>query len=97
MLVHEAAAIVNLHHHAISVQNIHNLVHIILDLTTDNYKWWCDQLLLIVRKYSLEDHILTDTPAPGFPDWRRMDSVIKSWTSGTILLMVNFCQPMSVF
>jgi hypothetical protein len=38
MLLHEVAAIINLHHHAPSVQNIRNLVHVILDLTDDNYK-----------------------------------------------------------
>jgi hypothetical protein len=34
MLIHEAAAVVNLHHHAAGVQNIRKPVHIILDLTT---------------------------------------------------------------
>jgi hypothetical protein len=53
MLVHEAAA-ANLHHHAAIVQNIRNLVHVILDLTDDNYKRWRDQLL-VVGKYSLEE------------------------------------------
>jgi hypothetical protein len=84
MLAHEADVVVNLHHHAAGVQNIRNLVHVILDLTDDNYKCWRDQLLLVTGKYSLEDHILQDTPAPGFPDWRRMDCVVKSWISGTI-------------
>jgi hypothetical protein len=84
MLLHEAATVVNLHHHATGIQNIRNLVHVILDLTDDNYKRWRDQLLLIVGKYSLEDHILQDTAAPNFPDWRRMDCVVKSWISGTI-------------
>jgi hypothetical protein len=68
MLLHEAATIVNLHHHAASVQNIRNLVHVILNLTDDNYKRWRDQPLLIVSKYSLEDHILQDTLAPNFLD-----------------------------
>jgi hypothetical protein len=84
MMAHEAAAVINLHHHAAGVQNIRNLVHVILDLTDDNYKRWRDQLLLVVGKYSLEDHVLQDTPAPDFPDWRRMDCVVKSWISGTI-------------
>jgi hypothetical protein len=84
MLAHEAAAAVNMHHHATGVQNIRNLVHVILDLTYENYKRWRDQLLLLVGKYSLQDHVLRDTPVPGFPDWCRMDCVIKSWISGTI-------------
>jgi hypothetical protein len=37
MLSHEAAAVVNLHHHAASVQNIRNMVHVILDIADDNY------------------------------------------------------------
>jgi hypothetical protein len=69
MLLHEAAVIVNLHHHAAGVQNIRNLVHVIFDLTDDNYKRWRGQLLLVVGKYSLEDHILQDTLVPNFPDW----------------------------
>jgi non-ribosomal peptide synthetase component F len=68
MLAHEVAAIVNLHHHAAGVQNIRNFVHVILDLTVDNYKRWRDQLLLVVSKYSMEDHVLQDTLVPGFPD-----------------------------
>lgn len=60
MLQHEAAAVVNLHHHAAGVQNICNLMHVILDLTNDNYKRWCDQLL-VVGKYFLEDHTLQYT------------------------------------
>jgi hypothetical protein len=84
MLAHEGAAVVNLHHHAAGVQNIRNLVHVILDLTDDNYKRWRDQLLLVTGKYSLEDHILEDTSAPGFPDWCRMDCVVKSCISDTI-------------
>jgi hypothetical protein len=84
MLLHEAAAVVNLHHHAAGFQNIRNLVHVILDLTDDNYKRWRDQLLLVVGKYSLEDHILQETAAPAFPDWHRTNYVVKSWISDTI-------------
>jgi hypothetical protein len=58
MLLHEFAVVVNLHYHAAGVQNIRNLVHVIFDLTNDNYKRWRDQLLLVIGKYSLEDHIL---------------------------------------
>jgi hypothetical protein len=83
MLLHEAAAVVNLHHHAAGVRNIRNLVHVILDFTDENYKRWPDQLL-VVGKYSLEDHILQDTLAPNFPGWRRMDCVVKSWIASTI-------------
>ena len=66
MLHHEAAAVINLHAQAVGVQNIHSLVHSVL--ATGNYNRWRDQFLLAVGKYSLEDHMLHDTPAPNFPD-----------------------------
>ena len=43
-----------------------------------------DQFLLAVEKYSLHDHVLRDTPVPSYPDWQRMDCVVKSWILGTI-------------
>ena len=82
MLQHEAAAVINLHAPAVGVQNIRSLVHSVLDLAACNYNHWRDQFLLAVGKYSLEDHMLHDTPAPNFPDWVRMDCVVKSWISG---------------
>ena len=42
VLAHEAAALVNLHAQAISVQNIRSLVHVILDINAGNYTWWRD-------------------------------------------------------
>jgi hypothetical protein len=79
LLLHEAAAIANLHAQAIAVQNIRNLVLVVLDLNSGNYNRWCDQFLLTVGKFSLQDNVLQDAPAPGFPDWARMDCVVKSW------------------
>ncbi|CAN6292225.1 unnamed protein product [Urochloa humidicola] len=84
MLQHEAAAVINLHAQAVGVQNIRSLVHHVLDLATGNYTRWQDQFLLVLGKYSLEDHVLDDSPAPDFPDWVRMDCVVKSWIAGTI-------------
>jgi len=45
---------------------------------------WRDQILLVIGKYSLENHVLVDLPAPDFPDWTRMDCFVKSWIAGTI-------------
>ena len=78
VLAHEAAALVNLHVQAISVQNIWSLVHVLLDINARNYTRWRDQILLVIGKYSLESHVLVDLPAPDFPDWTRMDCVVKS-------------------
>jgi hypothetical protein len=82
VLAHEAAALVHLHAQATNVQNIKNLVHVVLDLAADNYNRWRDQILLVIGKYSLESHVLADLPAPAFPDWVRMDYVVKSWIAG---------------
>ena len=78
VLAHEAAAVVNLHAQAISVQNIRSLVHVLLDINAGNYTRWRDQILLVIGKYSLESHVLVDLPAPDFPDWTRMDCIVKS-------------------
>ncbi|XP_066324232.1 uncharacterized protein [Miscanthus floridulus] len=83
-LLQEAAAIANLHSQAVAVQNIRNLVTVVLDLNVGNFNRWRDQFLLIVGKYSLQHHVLQDLPAPGFPDWQRMDCVVKSWILCTI-------------
>eukprot|EP00267_Zea_mays_P035684 XP_008671988.1 uncharacterized protein LOC103649506 [Zea mays] len=84
ILLHEAAAIVNLHSQAVAVQNIRSLVHVVLDLANNNYTRWRDEFLLVTGKYSLDSHILDDTPAPHFPDWAHMDCIVKSWISGSI-------------
>jgi hypothetical protein len=79
MLQHEAAVMINLHAQAMGVQNIRSLVHSVLDIATGNYNHWRDEFVLVVGKYSLEDQVLNDTPVPNFPDWVRMDCIIKSW------------------
>ena len=68
MLQHEAAVVINLYAQAVGIQNIPSPVHSVLDLATGNYNRWRDQFLLAVGKYSLEDHVLHDMPAPNFPD-----------------------------
>ena len=66
------------------MQNIRSLVHVLLDINTGNYTRWRDQILLVIGKYSPESHVLVDLPAPDFPDWTRMDCIVKSWIAGTI-------------
>ena len=68
MLQHEAAAMINLQAQAVGIQNIRSLVHSVLDIATSNYNHRRDEFVLVVGKYSLEDHVLNDTSAPNFPD-----------------------------
>jgi len=68
----------------VTVQNIRSLIPIVLDVS-GNYAHWRDQFLLVVGKFSLRDHILSDASvAAAQPDWARMDCVVKSWILGSI-------------
>jgi len=73
MLLHEAAAILNLHAQAVAVQNIRILVPVVLDVAAGNYTRWREQFLLVLGKFSLQDHVLLDDPPTTYPDWARMD------------------------
>ena len=84
MLLHEAAAVLNLHAQAVAVQNIRSLVPVVLDIAAGNYTRWSEQFLLVLGKFSLQDHVLLDNPLATYPDWARMDCVVRSWIYGTI-------------
>ena len=84
MMLHEAAAVLNLHAQAVSIQNIRSLITTILDVNSGNYARWRDQFLLTTGKFSLQDHVLVDARAPASPDWARMDCVVQSWITGTL-------------
>ncbi|CAN6328963.1 unnamed protein product [Urochloa humidicola] len=84
MLLHEAAAVLNLHAQAVVVQNVLSLVMIILDTKSTHFYRWTESMLLALGKYYLSDHVLSDAPLPASPDWVRMDCVVKSWIIGTL-------------
>jgi hypothetical protein len=77
LLLQEAAALLNLHAQAVAVNNIRSLVHIVLDVDSNNFNRWRDQFLLVLGKFSLQAHVLLAAPVPS-PDWDRMDCVVKS-------------------
>jgi hypothetical protein len=75
-----------LHLQAVEVPHIKNLVTVVLDSNSTSYARWRDQLL-ILRRYTLDGHVLSDTPARARdPAWRRRDNIVMSWISGTISL-----------
>ena len=78
MLLHEAAAVLNLHAQAVDVTNIQSLIPSVLDSNSDGYTRWRDNFLLTVGKYSLQDSILRDEAFPDHPDWLRVDCFVKS-------------------
>ena len=53
LLLHEAAAFVNLHVQAMAVQNIRSLISVVLNVSSGNYTRWRDQFLLTVGRFSL--------------------------------------------
>jgi hypothetical protein len=77
LLLQEAAALLNLHAHAVTVNNIRSLVHIVLDVDSNHFNRWRNQFLLVLGKFSLQAHVLA-APVPS-PDWDRMDCIVKSW------------------
>jgi hypothetical protein len=76
-----------LHLQAAAVPHIKNLVTIVLNSTSTSYARWRDQILLVLRRYALDGHVLSDTPARAHdPAWRRHDIIVMSWISRTISL-----------
>jgi hypothetical protein len=82
MVLHEAAAVLNLHAQAVFVQKARSLVPTVLN-TVDNYPRWREQFLLTDTKYSPLDHVHSDSVS-ALADWTRMDVVIKSWLYSTV-------------
>jgi hypothetical protein len=66
-----------------AVQNIRALVPVVLDIASPFYTRWRNSFLLVVDRYTLTDHVLTDTFAPS-SDWAQMDRAVKSWIIDTI-------------
>ena len=69
--------VAQLHLQAASVQNIRALVTVLHD-PTSSYGRWRDQVLLALRRYDLDDHVL-DLPIEARDvAWLRLDSVAMS-------------------
>jgi hypothetical protein len=68
-----------LHLQAAGVPHIKTMVTVVLDSNSTSYARWRDQLLLVLRCYALDSHVLTDTPACAHdPTWRRRDCIVMS-------------------
>ncbi|XP_021316676.1 uncharacterized protein LOC110435442 [Sorghum bicolor] len=79
--------VVQLHYHAGGVQNIRLLVPVVLEPESPSYARWRDLVLLTLRRYALDDHVLLDTAGVvPTPSWLRLDNVVLPWILGTISL-----------
>ncbi|XP_062232780.1 uncharacterized protein LOC133930092 [Phragmites australis] len=74
----------SLHAQAVAVLNVKTLVPVTLDLAAANYTKWRGLFLVILGKYALADHVLSDDSHPDRPDWVRMDCVILAWLYSSI-------------
>jgi len=79
--------VAQLHYQAGGVQNIRLLVPVVLEPESPSYARWRDLVLLTLRRYALDDHVLVDASvAVQTSSWLRLDSVVLSWIIGTISL-----------
>jgi hypothetical protein len=56
---------------------------IILEPSSPDYKRWCNLVLLTLRRYALDDHILSDVADLSIY-WARLDSIMVTWILGTL-------------
>ena len=61
------------HAQAIAVVNIKVLIPITLDRAANNYDRWRKLFLVILGKYALTDHVLSDAAYPERSAWVQMD------------------------
>jgi hypothetical protein len=80
----DADHIAALHAQAARFQNIRPLMSVVLDPVSSHYPRWRGQVLLTLRRYALDDHILDDVATTPSRAWSLMDSVVLSWLHGTI-------------
>jgi hypothetical protein len=60
---------------------------VVLEPESPSYAHWRDLVLLTLRRYALDDHIIIDaTVAAQTPSWLCLDSIVLSWIIGTISL-----------
>ena len=77
--------VAQLHLQAGSVQNIRLMVPVVLEPESPSYARWRDLLLLTLRRYALDDHVLCDpTGVAPTAAWVRLDSIVLTWIVGTI-------------
>ncbi|XP_066358499.1 uncharacterized protein [Miscanthus floridulus] len=60
------------HAAAITVLNIKVLVPLVLDRAADNYNQWRSVFLIVLGKYALTDHVLSDVVNADRPAWVQM-------------------------
>jgi hypothetical protein len=79
----DAALTVHLHEQATDLQNRRSMVTIVLEPSSPHYKQWGNLVLLTLRRYALDDHVLSNVTDPSIY-WARLNSIMMTWILSTI-------------
>jgi hypothetical protein len=64
------------------------VVTIVLEPSSLDNKRWRDLVLLMLRRYALDDHVLSDVTDPSVY-WARLDSIVVTWILDTLFLELH--------
>ena len=73
-----------LHSQAIGVMNIKVLVPVTLEKPANNYGRWRSMFLVVLGKYNLKDHVLSDASYPARSALATMDCCVLTWIYDTM-------------
>jgi hypothetical protein len=75
--------VVHLHAKVVVVQDIRSLITIVLDPLSTKYPWWHNMMLLTLRRYTLDNHVLTDK-IDITTSWYHYDGFVLTWMLDTL-------------
>ena len=75
-LADKEAANATLHMQAIAIINIKILIPVTLEKPANNYGHWRSLFLIVLDKYNLKDHVLSDDSYPDRSAWSTMDCCV---------------------
>ncbi|XP_072150428.1 uncharacterized protein [Setaria viridis] len=79
-----AAATATLHAQAMTILNIKSLVPLILELASPSFNRWRGLFMNTLKRFELDDHVLSDDNHSDDAVWLRMDCTVLSWLHGVI-------------
>jgi hypothetical protein len=79
----DTALTTHLHAQVVGLQNIRSVVTIILKPSLPDYKRWHDLMLLMLHRYALDDHVISDIADPPVYS-ARLDNIVVIWILDTL-------------
>jgi hypothetical protein len=87
---------------SLSTSNLHQLIAVVsVKLNSTNYLIWKMQIFPLIQSLRLENHLTSDAPAvtigesgekiaaPKFEEWKRIDLLLRSWITRTVVLFLK--------